>query len=383
MDLAERIARRRNRRIEDQLVVDRDALNPTVHLPEPVGREALFEALLDVLDPVFDETLPPNAYVWGPAGAGKSAIVTALISALEGELSSRQSMYTATRGESERSDVRFVYVDARKAASRFRIYRQVLDAVRTESVPSRGVGTDELRGQLEAELATSKRMLVAVDHLGEPDTIDIDEIHEFFAPFTGVAWIGVGRRPPEELPMPLPEEQVHVPQYSYELVDILTVRGTRGLSRTLDHAHARQLAEWADGDAHDALAALFLAAVDAEEGGALRLRTEDIDAGMDAVPRNGVPIGRALALSDNEQLVLRRLLDLALERDRCIDDAAEDIAAASDLTSNTVTRLLYELAQVDVLERVAVSGGPTVVGRQPSKVTPNFSARLFEYLYDS
>lgn len=68
MDLVERIVRRRTRRVENRLVVDRDALNLTVHLPEPVGREGLCNQLLDVLDPLFEESLPPNAYVWGHRG---------------------------------------------------------------------------------------------------------------------------------------------------------------------------------------------------------------------------------------------------------------------------------------------------------------------------
>jgi len=382
MELAERIAKRRTRRTEDRLVVDWDALNPAVHLPEPVGREALFEALLDALEPLFEGALPPNAYVWGPPGAGKSAIVTSLMQALEQELTSRQPRYTATRGESGSSEVGFVYLDARRAASRFRIYRQVLDQLRTDSVPERGVSTDDLRAGIESALATSRGVLVAVDHLGEPDTVDLEALHGYLDPFDGVAWVGVGHDSPEDLPLPLPETHVHVPAYSNELVDVLTVRGTRGFSRGLDHVHARRVADWADGNAHDALAALFASALHAEADGAVRLRDEDVEAGIGAVPRDGIPVSRVLDLSENERRVLRALLDLPLDEGLSVDAAADRVADRTDLTSATVKRLLYELAQRDVLERREVSTGRQVVGRQPSTVAPNFSATLFRHIYE-
>lgn len=380
MDLAERIARRRNRRSEDRLVVDWDALDPTVHLPEPIGREALYEAILDAIDPVFDEVLPSNVYVWGPEGSGKSGIVTALISSLRSELTGHQQLFTATRGESESSDFQFVYLDARQSNSQFTIYQGLLDSIRVESVPRRGVGTADLREQLRSELSTREGVLVAVDHLGEPDTIALDELYGFLDHFDRLSWIGVGREPPDRLPLPLPEEQIHVPAYTYELVDILTVRGSRGLSRNLSHTHAQQLTEWADGNAHDALAALYLAATAAEADDEPRLRHDDIIAGIDAVPKHGVPIGRVLARTENEQLVLHRLLDVPRDRDVAITTEAEEIASSSDLTSGTVKRLLYELAQIDILKRVEVTVSGQLVGRQPSMVVPNFSAALFEHL---
>lgn len=383
MDLAERIARRRTRRTENRLVVDWDALNPAVHPPQdPVGREALFEALLDRLDPLFDGGLPRNMYVWGPRGSGKSAIVTHLLSTLKQELSSQRPLYTATRGESGLSGTRFVYLDARRATSRFQLYRQVLDELRAETIPRRGVSTDELRDAIESELATAEGMLVAVDHVGEPDTVTLRDLQGFFEPFETAAWIGVGRTSPDGLPLPMPERHVHVPPYSYELVDILTVRGTRGLSRALDHVHAQRIADWADGDAHDALAALFIAALNAEEAGETRLRDTDIDAGIEAVPPGGATLGQVLTLSENEQRVLRTLLDLPGDDERSIDAEAERVAERTDLTSATVKRLLYELAQTGVLQRTEVSSGGQVVGRQPSMVTPNFSPTLFERLHD-
>jgi Cdc6-like AAA superfamily ATPase len=382
MDLTERIERRRNRRSKNELVVDRDALNPAVHLSEPVGRETLFEALLNAVDPLFDRAVPPNTYVWGPRGSGKSAIVTALVSALDAEVTGREPFYTATRGGSDRPDVLFVYLDARRATSRFRLYRELLDSLLVESVPKRGISTDALRERIADVIETSEAVLVAVDHLGETGTPDLADLHATFEPFDDLAWIGVGRTSPEELSLPIPEQQVHVPGYTYELVDVLTVRGSRGLSQTLDHVHAQRLAEWADGDAHDALAALFVAAINAEADGATRLRDEDIDVGTAAVPLDGVPIGTVLALSDNEQLVLEQLVERALHGEVRIETAAERIAAQTDLTRGTVKRLLYELAQGGILERHEVTVGTRMTGRRPSGVALNFSERLFTALRD-
>ena len=382
MDLAERIARRRSQATEDRLVVDWDALNPVVHLPEPVGREALFEALFDAIDPVFDETLPPNVYVWGPPGSGKSAIVSALIPTLKEVLSRHQPVYTATRGGSEQSGIRFVYIDARQASSRFRLYRQTLDAIRTGAVPQRGIGTQELHEQLRRELAVFEGALLAIDHLGESNTPSIDEIRDVFGSLENLSWMGIGRTPPDELAAAPPTAQVHIPPYSYELVDILTVRATRGLSRNLNHVHARRLTEWADGNAHDALGALFVAAVTATNAGRSRIRAEDVDRGIEEIPADGVPVGRLVALSENERAILRKLLDRSREDARTIDALAGDIAEQSELTSSTVKRLLYELAQNDILTRVQVTSGDRQVGRKPSKVTPNFSRTLFEHLHE-
>lgn len=380
MDLTERIERRRTRSSRNELVVDRDSLSPAVHLSEPVGREALFEAFLNAVDPLFDRAVPPNTYAWGPKGSGKSAVVTALLSALDSEMSGTDPFYTATRGGSDHPEVRFVYLDARRARSRFQVYRDLLDDLLVESVPKRGVSTETLRRRIDSVTSRSETILVAVDHLGEPTTVDLADLHAFFEPFEDLAWIGVGRTPPEELGFPMPEQQIHVPEYTHELVDILTVRGSRGLSHTLDHGHAKRIAEWADGDAHDALAALFVAAATAEADDSTRIRDADVDAGIAAVPTGGVPIGRVLALSRNERQVVEQLLALSLDEEVRIENAAAEIAGQTDLTDATVKRLLYELAQFGVLERREVPVGTRITGRKPSGVALNFSTALFTAL---
>lgn len=380
MDLSERIERRRLHRSGERLVVNWEALNPVAHLDEPVGRESVFEALLDAVDPLFDNVLPPNAYVWGPAGSGKSAIVTALASALDAELSGRRTtISTATRAESSFDRFHVVYLDARRATSQFQIYQRTLDAVTDANVPESGVGTTQLRERLESTLASSGGALVVVDHLGEPNGPSLSAVREAFEPLDGVSWVGVGRTPPEDLAA-VPATQVHVPAYNYEVVDILTVRSGLGLSNRLDHRHARQIAEWAGGNAHDALAALFNAAVVADSNGATRIRSDDVEAGIAAVPRDGVPVDRVLALSETERRVLE-LLD-ATERETTIDATAEEIAARSNLTSGTVKRLLYELAQTGILERIQVTVGREAAGRHPSGIEPQFSVPTFVRLQE-
>lgn len=383
MDLPERIARRRNRRFENSLVVDWEAINPAAHLPEPTGRGAMVEAVLDAINPVFEQALPPNVYVWGEGGSGKSAIVSTLMAQLDDELSSPRTIYTATRGEQGLSDIRFLYVDARQASSRFQLYQRTLDAIRAEPVPKRGLSTDQLQAQIEAELTRREGVLVAVDHLGEPATFSVDKLHSMFEPFEGIAWIAIGRTSPGNLSLPIPESQVLLPPYtSYELVDILTERSTRGLSQPVDTAILRDLADWADGNAHDALAALYIAALEANSANRTRISETDVEAGKAAVPKDGIPIGRVFTISANKRSVLRHLLATSTNSETTIDEAAVRIAESADLTTSTVKRLLYELAQDGILERVRVSVGRQAVGRQPSTPKPNFPIELFERMYD-
>ena len=139
----------------------------------------------------------PNTYVWGPAGSGNSAIVTALMWALDSEMSGADPFYTATRAGSDRPEVRFVYLDARRARSRFQVYRELLehlpDDLLVESVSKRRVSTETLRERLGSAVSKSETVLVAVDHLGEPTTVDLAELDAFSSrsgPSRGSAWAG-------------------------------------------------------------------------------------------------------------------------------------------------------------------------------------------------
>lgn len=380
MDLADRIQRRRNGRSDDKLVIDWDALSPATHLCEPVGRAALLEAVLDALDPVFDDQLPPSTYLWGPKGSGKSAIVTAVMRSLEDELSSRQPTYTATRSRSAMSGLRYAYIDTRGATSEFKLYHRLLDGVTENPVPERGIGSDDLVEAIREELAQSGGVVVGVDHVETPLGADFETVRSAFDRFDDLAMLVVGRDPPTNLSMPVPSEQIPVPGYSYELIDVLTVRGSRGLSRTLEHAHAREIADWSGGNAHDALGALYIAATIAEEEDENRIGMDHVRRAIDEIPPDGAPMSQLLSLPETERAVLSELLAIESDPDREIDEMATAIGSRSDLSNATVKRILYELAQADVLRRVQIRAEVDRVGRRPSKVKPNFPERLLDDL---
>ncbi|SEO82548.1 Cdc6-related protein, AAA superfamily ATPase [Halogranum amylolyticum] len=382
MNLRERIARRQRTEHEPRLVHDYDAVNPVVHPDEPTGRGPVLEQLLDHIEPVFEGVLPPNFYVWGPKGTGKSAVVTALFSHLD-ELSGRPKsvILTTTRAEPPRP-TEFVYLDARDASSDFALSHAVLDALVEESVPKHGVGTAEIRTRLQRELGNAdRRVLVAVDHLDEPETHSFGAIAELFSPVDdALSIVGVGRRRPAEIDTDV--AAVRFPPYRHHaLVDILTSRVSNGLARhALTHEQVREVAEWADGDAHDALAALFGAADQAMVAGHNSVLTADLDAGMDAVPRPCVSLGRVLALPTNRQRVLRRLLELNVDERSSVQAASEQISRTVDLSAATVKRILYELAESGITRRVTVEEAEGK-GRPPSRLEPRFPTAVFERLF--
>ena len=388
MDLKERIRRRQNTGDASQVVHDYETISPLAHLEEPTGRGPLLEQLLDYLDPVFDGDLPTDAYLWGPGGAGKSAVVTSLFAHLSRLLTgSAPVIYTSTRAQTTNVPS-FVYVDARRADSDFGLYHAVLDGLLEESVPREGVGTETIRSRLVEHLAPLDRnVVVAVDHVNEPGTPDISTVTETMSVVDdSVACVAVGRTPPGNLdPEDRPPERIEVPAYErHALVDVLTVRASDGLAQgAIDHGQIRRLADWADGDAHAALSALFGAADLAEAAGASRIQERDLTDGMDAVPRPSAPLGRVLTLPANRRLVLRRLIDLDESATGSVDAAVEAITDARgvDLSAATVKRFLYELAEEGVVERVTVAGKGGA-GRPPSRLEPRFPTLVFRRLYD-
>ncbi|WP_435358631.1 Cdc6/Cdc18 family protein [Haloarchaeobius sp. DFWS5] len=389
MDLKTRIRRRQHSGSTTALVVEYDAISPVAHLEEPTGRGPVLERLLDYFDPVFAGNLPPNAYVWGPQGAGKSAVVTALFDHLD-RLCARSSsvIQTTTRARSD-STPSFVYVDARRADSDTALYHAVLDELLDESVPKQGIPTADLRSRLATFLAPPDRqVVVAVDHVLEPVTPTLASLAETFADLgDSLSWLAVGREPPTELPATsLPPERIEVPPYDrHGLVDVLTARASVGLaSHAVAHEQVRRLADWANGDAHDALAALFSAADIAAEAGRDHVEERDLDDGMAAVPRPSVSLGRVLSLPANRQLVLRTLLDVDEAASESVGAATEAIAADSavDLSSGTVRRFLYELAEDGILERVTATDADDRAGRPPSRLEPRFPTLVFRRLYE-
>lgn len=389
MDLTSRIRRRQRNGDDSGLIVDYDAISPVVHVEEPTGRGPVLERLLDYVEPVFDGRLPPNAYVSGPAGSGKTAVVTALFSQLSKLLSqSRSVIHTSTRAQS-RETPSFVYVDAREATSDFALYHGILSGVVDETVPRQGIGTESLLARLADALEPHERSaFVAVDHLGESETFSLEELVALLDPVGGsIGWVAIGRAAPEGMAGNLlPPERIDVPPYDqHTLVDVVTERASVGLARrAIEHEETRQLAAWAEGNAHDALAALFGAADRAATESRSKIHHEDLSAGMNRVPRPSVSLGRVLALSANRKRVLRTLVDLG-EADRESVDAATDAIAASgdvELSRTTIKRFLYELAEAGITERVTHPQSADGHGRPPSRLEPCFPTLVFERLYD-
>lgn len=384
MDVEDRIRRRQRRDADGQLVLDYATLSPATHVAEPTDRSTLLERLLDCFDPVFDGDLPADAYVWGPRGSGKSAVLTALCRHLRRlPLQSGSIIHTTTRAQSTAAPA-FVYLDAREAASDFAIYHGLVDGLVDEPVPQHGLGTATLQERLTDELAARSAVAV-VDHLNEPGTLSAATVDELIASVgDGIRWVGIGRRPPEDLGWETPTV-IHVPAYRPEvLVDVVTTRADDALGgRALDHAGARRIAEWADGDAHDALAALFVAADTAAGAGKDRIEMADVEAGIAGVPRPSVSLGRLLALPANRQAVLRELISLEDDRRSSVAAATAAITDASgiDLSAGTVKRFLYELAENGILERIE-TGRANSQGRPPSRLEPRFPPTAFSRLSD-
>jgi len=207
------------------LVLDDEAISPVAHLADPVGRGPTLETLLDYLDPILDGDLPPDAYVWGPAGAGKSAVVTALFAHLQPRPSRLGAIvHTATRARPDREPPQsFVYVDARAATTDFGLYHAILDGIVDESVPTQGVRTDTLLTQLRDALApSSRRAVVAVDHVGEADTYALSALAERLDGLgDSLALLAIGRDRPAALEDP-PAKRIEMPAYDTETLISLT-----------------------------------------------------------------------------------------------------------------------------------------------------------------
>ena len=388
MDIEARIKRRQRRDGEPRLIQDYDSLSPVTHVEEPADRGPLFERLLDYLDPIFDGKLPANAYLHGPCGVGKSAVVTALFSHLDKlPTETRTVIHTTTRAQSLTSPS-FVYVDARRTTSEFAFYHAVLDALVEETVPEHGIGTETLQSRLHDVLAGSNvGVVVAVDHVGEPRSTSESDLVELFAGLpSNVSWLAIGRMEPATAELTTyTDESIRVEPYQQPmLVDVLMMRASAGLAQqALGRELANDLAAWADGNAHNALAALFIATDRANEAGRTKLTAADVAAAVEEMPVPCVTLGIVLALPANRQAVLRELVDLGPEERSSVTATTAAIGGSEDvdLSPGTVKRFLYEMAEAGVVERVQAStqGGQ---GRPPSRVEPRFPPTVFRRLYD-
>jgi Cdc6-like AAA superfamily ATPase len=387
MDIDARIQRRQRSEEGPVLIQNYEALSPVAHIDEPSNRGPIFERLLDHLDPVFDGSLPPNAYIHGPAGSGKSAVVTALFTHLDQlSVEQRSVIHTSTRVKTP-SVPSFVYVDLREIQTGFEFYHAVLDALSEESVPDHGISTELLRERLQTKLdSATVGVVIAVDHIDEPNTTNIPELVDLFAGLpSNTSWLAVGRSNPEETVLSAyTARSIRVDGYqSQMLVDVVMTRASEGLSQQgLQHDLARTIAEWADGSAYDALAALFIAADRANREGQTRLSDREIGRACEEIPQPSVSLGRILALPPNKQLVLRELVDLDETQRQSVTATTEAISESPtvDLTSGTVKRFLYEMAEIGIVERV--QGESRGKGRPPSRVELRFPPTAFRRLYD-
>jgi Cdc6-like AAA superfamily ATPase len=378
VNVRDRIARRRRQNTAGSgILVDPVAIAPITHPDEPVGRGPTIERLLDALDAVFDDEVPESTAVVGPPGSGKTAIVRSLFANLEGVLGQRgQAIGTTTRASTP-LDVRFVVVDGRHADSEFQAYRRVLAGLTDEAVPEGGVSTDALHDRLLERVDRHDAVVVAVDHVDEPGTLDAGVVASLADEASVVPWY-VTRDPLDArqiAPGRPPATTVRFDAYrTHTIVEIVTERASRGLApNALDHENARTIARHADGNAHDALALLYEAAKRADDVDADRVHAHHVETAVGAFPPDTVSVARALAEPRNHQRVLAALV--ALEDDRpTLPEAAEAIAARTDLTESTVTRFLYELANAGLLAR-------TPDEETSSTVTPRFPPGLFAALH--
>lgn len=389
MDLDARILRRQRQDDEPRLIQDYEALSPVAHIDEPSDRGPVFERLLDHLDPVFDGRLPPNAYVYGPFGAGKSAIVTALFSHMERLATGTESIiYTSTRAGST-STPGFVYVDMRETTSEFAFYHGVLDALVEESVPKHGISTTDLRSRLHTVLGKSPEgIVIGVDHVGEPNAPETDTLVDLFAGLpSNVSWVAIGREHPDDISVTeYTARSIHVEPYQRQMmVDVLMTRASAALTRqALSHDLARQIADWAGGNAHDALSALFIAADRAHRGDRNQVLESDLTSALAGISRPSVSLGRVLVLPENKQTVLRVLVDLDPDKYDSVTETTDAISSHPDvsLTPGTIKRFLYELAEEGIVDRVPLEADTAGKGRPPSRIELRFPAPVFKQLYD-
>jgi Cdc6-like AAA superfamily ATPase len=365
-------------------VQERDSLSPVAHVDEPVARETVVHALFSYLEPAFDGQLPPNAYVWGPKGSGKSAVLTAVFRRLRSD-PSRSSPRT-TPHEQDAETPTFLYVDARRVSTRFGLFRAVLDGLIEESIPDRGVETATLRGRIRAELAAPERRLVlAVDHVDEPETFSVGALASMLEPFeSSIAWLSVGRAAPTTIDGAVSVHCLHVPAYRGEtLAEVLRARANAGLdSEGITGDQIARIAEWADGNAHDGLAALTGAAGLAADRGRTQIHTEDLVDALSDIPQPSVSLARILALPQNHRCVLHALVEVDDADRESVATATTAIAAEPGigLSERTIERFLYELAETGIIERVRRSRASGRAGRPPSRLELRFSPTVFEQL---
>jgi Cdc6-like AAA superfamily ATPase len=168
---------------------------------------------------------------------------------------------------------------------------------------------------------------------------------------SNVSWLAIGRASPDQTHLTTyTGAEIGVSRYRRQvLVDILMQRASMGLARqALNHGLARQVAAWADGNAHDGLAVLFSAADNAAGVGQDQLTESNINAAIESIPEPCVSLSAVLSLPANRQRVLRHLVNLSPDERESVN-MATDALSALDLSASTIKRFLYEMAEAGVV----------------------------------
>ncbi|AXR76703.1 Cdc6/Cdc18 family protein [Natrarchaeobaculum sulfurireducens] len=391
MEIDARIDRRLRDETADRIVRDRAVLDPTACRTDVQDRGRYVERLLDAIAPVFSGSTPPTLYVWGPKGAGKTTLTTAIVgrlNALNGD--GGRAMHTTTR-TAHRQLPRVVSVDLRRVSSEFTFYRRALSSLLgPEATPSNGVSTETLRDRLTSRL-TAKPSFVVVDHVDDPMGPPLTDVVQWLSRVeSGDAWVALGRTPPDGLNVDV-ERTVELPAYrTHTLIDVLGSRAEFGLAPdAITREQLYAIADWAHGDAHDAIAALFSAALLAESADRDRISEADVSDGIEAVPYPSSALHRVFALEESRQELLYQFLSLSASQRQSVGATAGALADADhvDLKRSTVRRMLYELADDGVLRRVEHRDPDRRYGRgrgrPPSRVEPTFPPLIFRALHSS
>lgn len=385
--IKDRVERRIRTASSKSVIVDRSMLEPTNYRVDVQGRGPTVEQLLDALMPVLSSTAAPGVYLWGPKGTGKSTVCIGLVTAFRRAGGhGGDSLFTTTRTDGRTVPI-IAYVDLRTVSSEFAFYRGVLTSlVGPETVPTNGVPTDELRSRVERTLQTGVAPIIVTDHLEDPlgpatndvrtwlDTLDLD-----------VGWLAVGRDPPDTIGHSFDHRLELEPYRHHTLVDILSNRADIGLaSGSITHAQLSAIADWAAGDAHDALTALFEAATATAKAEERQIDGDARRAAIATIPEETVSLHRLFALPDDRQTLLSGFGPLSASGTATVRSTAEALSnqPTVEFRTSTVKRILYELADVGFLRRRDDAATGSGRGRPPSTLEPQFPTPAFRKLHN-
>ena len=384
--ITDRVERRIRNNSSASVITDQSALDPTAYRVDVTGRGPEIERLLDLLEPALSADGQPTVYAWGPKGAGKSTILVGVVRAIRrvgGD--DRELFYTSTR-TTERDVPIATFLDARSVTSEFAFYRELLASViGTEAVPTNGISTEELRKRVDSALKPRHAALIVTDHLDDTRAPLATKIASWIDGLEArTSWVASGRSSPDDVAITFDHHLEIEPYRHHTLVDILTGRADAGLtSGSIMHDQLDAIARWAEGDAHDALVALFAAARAAAASDDHRIDQETTARALERLPTECVSLHRVFALPADRRELLYRFGALSTTETASVGATAEALAShpAIELQASTVKRVLYELTEDGLFRRV--DGESDGRGRPPSTLEPQFPVSVFMALHDS